>query len=172
MKKLLLAVPWIAAACVQGQTNFPILSTLDGRSFTNVTVSRATPAYIIALYDGGGAKLYFTNLDASVRARFNFDTEKADAFAADEGESKRKIQEKIRADTEAELKAENAVGETQKVEVLLHLGDYKYRISAGNQDVIFLNLPSSVTQFLDAEPSSPPAPAEPTAPKPMSKRAA
>jgi hypothetical protein len=170
MKKFWFAVLWAAAAGVHAQTNFPVLNTLDGRSFTNVTVSSATPAYIIALYDGGGTKLYFTNLEPSVRDMFHFDPEKADSFADGEAASKRKVQANIQAATEAELKAENAVGEIQTVQVLLHLEYYKYRINVGNQDVVFLNLPSSVTQFLDTD-TGVGAKAPSDTPKPQSRRA-
>jgi hypothetical protein len=142
-----------AAQTTATERHFDVLHTLDGRAFTNAVVSSSTPAYLIVLHDGGGQKVYFTNLDDKIRAQYGYDADKAEAFASKDAEKKKQIREALDKQTQAALEAENAVGEARKVEVLRVLGNYKYHIRSddGEADVVFLAMPGSVAEFLGQE---------------------
>lgn len=142
-----------AAAAAQDQKHFDVLHTLDGQAYTNAVVSSRTPAYLIVLYDGGGTKVYFTNLDDRIRSDFGYNASAADAFASKEAEKKKAALEASKKEEQAAFDAENAVGDVQSVEVLGSLGGYKYRIKSdsGEGDVVFMTMPAAVSQFLGQE---------------------
>ena len=84
------------------------LTTLDGRAFSDCTVSRVLPDGICVLFSGGGARLYFTNLTDSVRTEFGYDPERAAEFARAESvreERERKIIETQRLQLMAQQRA-------------------------------------------------------------------
>ena len=60
------------------------LATLDGRSFSDCTISRVYPDSLCVLFSGGGARVYFTNLSEAVRAEFSYDRQRAEEFAKSE----------------------------------------------------------------------------------------
>lgn len=83
---LLMLVAGIAAA----QTNdvhFDVLRTVDGQSFTNAVITRATAVYAVILHDGGGQNVAFTNLPVEIRRQFQFNpTNAASEIAHNERE--------------------------------------------------------------------------------------
>ena len=58
--------------------------TIDGKEYKNVTVSRVEPDGIVLITKSGISKIYFTELPKEVRARFNYDPEKAAAYSAEQ----------------------------------------------------------------------------------------
>jgi len=58
--------------------------TIDGKEYKNVTVSRVEPDGIVLITKSGISKVYFTELPKEVRARFNYDPEKAAAYSAEQ----------------------------------------------------------------------------------------
>src|SRR3954452_2421031 len=60
------------------------ITTLDGRTFRDCTVSRVFPDSICVLFSGGGARINFTNLSEMVRTEFAYDEGRAVSFARSE----------------------------------------------------------------------------------------
>jgi len=60
------------------------ITTLDGRTFRDCTVSRVFPDSICVLFSGGGARINFTNLSEIVRTEFAYDENQAAVFARSE----------------------------------------------------------------------------------------
>jgi hypothetical protein len=58
------------------------LTTLDNSTYHDVRVSRVEVDGIIALYSGGGGKIFFTNLPPDVQKKYGYDPAKAGALAA------------------------------------------------------------------------------------------
>src|SRR5581483_4303619 len=78
---LLVAFLFVCATGAQtAERRFDVLRTLDGQAFTNAVVSSSTPAYLVVLYDGGGRKIYFTNLADNLRADYGYDPAQAEAY--------------------------------------------------------------------------------------------
>lgn len=68
-------------------THFARITTLDGKSFEEVTVQKIQPDGLLVEFNlpGGGfgtAKLKFRNLPASVRERYGYEPREAEAFEA------------------------------------------------------------------------------------------
>jgi hypothetical protein len=60
------------------------ITTLDGRTFPECTISRVYPDSICVLFSGGGARINFTNLSETVRMEFAYEEARATAFARSE----------------------------------------------------------------------------------------
>jgi len=58
------------------------LTTLDDNTYHDVRVSRVEADGIIALYSGGGGKIFFTNLPPDLQEKYGYDPAKAAAWAA------------------------------------------------------------------------------------------
>jgi hypothetical protein len=58
------------------------LTTLDNNTYHDIRVSRIEVDGIIALYSGGGGKIFFTNLPPDLQKRYGYDPAKAAALAA------------------------------------------------------------------------------------------
>ena len=99
----------LAAGMAAGQTNdvhFDVLRTVDGHAYTNATITRTTTIFAIVDFDGGGAKIAFTNLPANIQRQFRFDPAKAqaelDLQALRKQEAKNKLEAQIKAKQDAE----------------------------------------------------------------------
>src|SRR5258706_1539039 len=60
------------------------ITTLDGRTYPDCKVSKTFPDSICVLFDGGGARVNFTNLPVKVRSEFGYDPERAATFSKTE----------------------------------------------------------------------------------------
>jgi hypothetical protein len=58
------------------------LTTLDHVTYQDVRVTRVDADGIIALYSGGGGKIFFTNLPPEIQQKYGYDPVKAAALAA------------------------------------------------------------------------------------------
>jgi hypothetical protein len=70
-----------AALTVSAQTNFDVLVCKDA-SYTNATIIRATPAYLVVSHNDGISKVALTNLPDSLQQKYPYDPEKIAAAAA------------------------------------------------------------------------------------------
>jgi hypothetical protein len=61
------------------EVSVPLLE-VGGIAHSNCTVKSSTPAEVIVLYDGGGAKVKMADLPPELRAKFNYDSNAAKAF--------------------------------------------------------------------------------------------
>jgi len=57
------------------------LTTLDGKKYVGVTISRVEPDGIMVTTDDGISKIPFTNLPPEIRAKYGYDPERAATFA-------------------------------------------------------------------------------------------
>jgi hypothetical protein len=78
---------------VSAQTNFAILICKNA-TYTNATIIRETPAYVVVSYSGGLAKVAHTNLPDALQKQFNFDPEKAQATLDAEAQHAKDVQRK------------------------------------------------------------------------------
>jgi thioredoxin 1 len=62
-------------------------STIDGREYKNVTVSRVEPDGIVLKSKSGISKVYFIELPPEVQNRFHYDAGNAAAYSADQAAS-------------------------------------------------------------------------------------
>src|SRR5580765_2061037 len=70
--------------------------TVNGKEYKDATVSRVEPDGIVLRTKSGIFKVYFTELPKEVQQRFNYDSEKAAAYSANQNaalEQARKQQE-------------------------------------------------------------------------------
>lgn len=67
----------LAGAEAPKQGDAITLTTLDGRSFTNATITRIDPIGISLMTDSGIRRLAFTNLQEASRAQFGYDPRRA-----------------------------------------------------------------------------------------------
>lgn len=68
------------AAFLQAET----LATLDGKTYTGVSVTKTTPAAISISHSSGIARIPFDNLSAEIQKKYGYDPARAAAFAAEE----------------------------------------------------------------------------------------
>ena len=57
------------------------ITTLDGKTYPDCQVSKTYPDSICVLFEGGGARVNFTNLPVTVRSEFGYDPERAATFS-------------------------------------------------------------------------------------------
>src|ERR1017187_5869758 len=85
-----------AALTVSAQTNFDVL-VCKNASYTNATITRATPAYLVVMHNAGVEKVALTNLPDTLREKYPYDPDKAAAALAAE---EKKQQDAIKAKEE------------------------------------------------------------------------
>jgi len=93
MMKLIFSIILGIAINATAQTNFDILICKNA-IYTNATIIRETPAYVVVSYSGGLAKVAHTNLPDTLQKQFNFDPEKAQATLEAEAKNARDVQQK------------------------------------------------------------------------------
>jgi len=89
------------------------ITTLDGRAFSNCSISRVYPDSICVLFSGGGARVYFTNLSDVVRTEFSYDPQRAEEFTKSEAarlERERNLIEAQRLQLAAQQRAASTNG--------------------------------------------------------------
>jgi outer membrane protein assembly factor BamB len=98
----------LTAGLVGAQTNelhFDVLHTLDGHSYVNATITRRNATYATVIFDGGGARVAFTNLSTNIQQAFGFDPVRAQAETELENRTKQQSQQLQAAAVSAQLKA-------------------------------------------------------------------
>jgi hypothetical protein len=134
---------FVAGLPVSAQTNFDVLVCNDA-SYTNATIIRATPGYVVVDFNGGIAKVAMTNLPANLQEQYHYDPDKAAAaLAADE---KHRL-EVINAKAEQAKILASLRGTNQMIRVNAVLDSFgKCQTSAGQ--IYLAGLPSSVSEYL------------------------
>jgi len=79
MKKLLFAL-LVAAACSLRADD---LTTVDGKQYIGVTISRAEPDGVVVVTDSGIEKIPFTKLGADIQKKYGYNPAAAAKFAAE-----------------------------------------------------------------------------------------
>jgi hypothetical protein len=80
--KTILALLLAACGIAQAQINFTF-TNLEGRVYSNTTVTSTNAESIVVSWDTGLSRIYFTNLPESVQKRFHYDSANAAAFTAE-----------------------------------------------------------------------------------------
>ena len=69
------------------------LTTKDGKTYKDATVSRVEPDGIVIISKTGIIKLYFKELPKELQEKYGYDAAKAEAYTAAEAEKQRRLQE-------------------------------------------------------------------------------
>lgn len=117
MKSVLLAL--VVALSVAAESPFT-LTTLDGRSFRDCVIVRVHPDALSFRHASGAARVEFAALDPSLRARFGYDAQRAEAhrqaLAAAQAEARARQDKRDRELSEALAVAQRAEVERLRVE--------------------------------------------------------
>jgi hypothetical protein len=156
MKKNLVLLTWLLSVFpLMAQTNFDILFCNDA-IYTNVTIIRRTPAYVVVDHSEGISKVYMSNLPAILQEAFHYNPEDAAQTLAAE----KKKEADLRAATAAQALARqkylaSLAGETEYIRVdsavdQQLMGDLTCVISnsTGSSTVLISGLPNSVVQYI------------------------
>src|ERR1700690_260153 len=73
----------VLATHAQTNLTFDVLTTAK-ENYTNATITRVTPTYVVVDFDGGIAKVALHNLSLDIQKRLGYDPAKAAQFAAAE----------------------------------------------------------------------------------------
>jgi hypothetical protein len=135
---------FLTGLSVSAQTNFDVL-VCNNASYTNATIIRATPGYVVVDFNGGIAKVALTNLPANLQGQYHYDPDKAAAaLAADE---KHRL-EVMNAKAEQAKYRASLRGTNQVIQVDAVLDSFgKCQTSAGQ--IYLAGLPSSVSSYLE-----------------------
>jgi hypothetical protein len=79
----ILCIFYVLMVQAYAQTNFDVLVCANA-SYTNATIVRATPAYVVVDFDGGIAKVCLTNLPPLLQEKYHYDPAAAAKALADE----------------------------------------------------------------------------------------
>jgi len=109
MKTLLVFVALILTSSALLADDF---KTLDGREYKNVSVSRTEPDGITITSTSGIIKLYFSELPPEVRAKYNYDPQKAQEFAAADARQQQLIYQQTQRDRAAIAQQQAAAART------------------------------------------------------------
>ena len=132
MKRLgtLWLVGLMVLTLARGDSNsFPSILTIEGATYSNVTLLRHTPATFTIRHATGIATLPIADLDTNLRAQFGYDPDKADQFSRAESEAEKRSEANARA-TREHL-AEQRAAETERQDWvivgnnLMKKGDFK-----------------------------------------------
>ena len=69
------------------------VTTNDGKTYKNATISRVEPDGIVIISKTGVIKLYFRELPKELQEKYGYDAAKAEAYTAAEAEKQRQLQE-------------------------------------------------------------------------------
>ena len=83
MKTVLFLLAAVLSATAQTKPDWEVFSTLQG-DFTNATVIRTNPAYLVVSHQNGISKVAFTNLSPELQNRYGYDPAKAAAALENE----------------------------------------------------------------------------------------
>ena len=147
---------WKVAARVT-DTNLPVhfdVLVAGGRSYTNATIIRTTPAEAIVNFNQGIARVALSNLPVSYQEKFGYDPAEAARYL----DGEKQLELKNRAAQAAALAAyQNAIaarrGTNRNVRIVQVVGNYGFMKCAavidGEQREIYVrNLPGSVGDYL------------------------
>jgi hypothetical protein len=160
IKLILLAV--LGACSVQAQTNFDMLFCKDA-TYTNATIIRATPAYVVVDHAGGIAKVALTNLPDVLQHFYHYDPVAAAMAVANESNKLAQARSDVLAQKIARQKYLFAlVGKTELITIKSATDQQlpggltcEISSSSGMATVLISGLPDSVIQYVNLKNSIP-----------------
>jgi len=134
---------FIVVLPILAQTNFDVL-VCKNACYTNATIIRATPAYLVVDFNGGLAKVAMTNLPANLQEQYHYDPDKAAAALADDEQHRL---DAINAKTERAKYLASLRGTNQVIRVEAVLDSFgRCQTTAGQ--IYLTGLPPSVSSYL------------------------
>ncbi|HZM03988.1 MAG TPA: hypothetical protein VFC44_13335 [Candidatus Saccharimonadales bacterium] len=135
-----------------GQTNFyPVLRCEDGRCFTNATIDAMTPATVMVAWDGGGEKIFITNLPSWMQHKFHYDEEAAQAYLEAQSARRTAVSQRINSDAAAIAIAKATLGPAQNIRIVKTINTWHVQIGDVNgvvSEAYVHNLPNEVLTFV------------------------
>jgi hypothetical protein len=133
------------------QTNFDVLVCANA-SYTNATIVRATPAYVVVDFDGGIAKVCLTNLPELLQEKYHYDPAAAEKALAAETAREKSARDQVVAQQLAQQKYLASLAgpvETITIQSITdeHLvGSLTCETSSGT--ILISGLPDSVMKYI------------------------
>ena len=84
------------------------LSTTDGKSYTNVTVTKVEPDGLSITHDTGSAKVPFAKLSEALQKKYSYDPVKAEAYAKEQAQRRAELDGILQAAREKEAAQQRA----------------------------------------------------------------
>lgn len=84
------------------------LSTTDGKSYTNVTVTKVEPDGLSITHDTGSAKVPFTKLSEDLQKKHGYDPAKAEAYTKEQAQRRAELDAILQASREKEAALQRA----------------------------------------------------------------
>lgn len=134
----------------QSQTNeirFDVLETAQG-TYTNAHITTHTANWVVVLHDNGGAKVFMTNLPASVQKLLGYDPAKAEAQAKAEADKKKRDDADSLERRKYLASLAGPVQTVRLISVIDAFGQCVIATSNGQQRVYMLGLPAGPKTFL------------------------
>lgn len=149
-----IAILLIGASSAWAQTNFFPLLECRSATYTNVTISHATPAYAILTWSGGSAQVSLGDLPESVQKQYGYDRANAEMFLQKKKDQERATQAEVaKARIAYEKYIAALAGTNQPVWIMSINSDAPYtvctaRTLAGNKEICVKNLPQRTRDFV------------------------
>jgi hypothetical protein len=115
MKNLLLIFFSISAA-VFAQEKLEQITTLEGKTYINCTITKVEPDGLRIMHDNGVGKLFFDNLPSELQIKYNYDPLKAQQFKAEVKQQQAKIVLQNQASQEAVAKKQQLAAQREEIE--------------------------------------------------------
>jgi hypothetical protein len=111
---------------------YPTLTTLDGETITNAEITSHTAMYAIVVWEGGGKKIYFTNLPPAIQQKYHFDPAAGEAAAAAQAQHQAAIANQSSATLAQIAEAQANRGPVQKIHILKVISDTYVQFTGTN----------------------------------------
>lgn len=138
------------------QTNEPTIAILTAGSqcYTNASITRVTPAYVVVTYDGGIVQIALSNLPAEYQQKYGYSPTDAARYLADKKQEERQARAKVLAQQTAyQQSLASLVGTNQPVRIISINANSAFlkctaQTKTGTRDINIRNLPDSVRNFI------------------------
>jgi hypothetical protein len=134
---------FVAALPAAAQTNFEVLACSNA-CYTNATIIRATPGYVVVDFDDGIAKVAMTNLPADLQKQYHYDPDKAAAALTADEQHRLDV---IKTKAEQAKYLASLRGTNQMIRVVAVL-DLFGRCQTSVGQIYLIGLPPSVSTYL------------------------
>jgi hypothetical protein len=155
MKLFFIGILFMIVVRVSAQMDFDVL-VCKNASYTNASIIRVTPAYVVVDYSGGIAEVALTNLPVKLQSQFPYDPASAARFIADENKKTAARAESTAKQAASRIDPTSPIGITQTITVesvtdqQLPSGVICTIVIDDNETVVLLaGLPPSVRQYVE-----------------------
>jgi hypothetical protein len=131
---------------------YPSITTLDGETYNNVEVASHSDSYLILLFDGGGKKVWFTNLPPDIQTKYHFDAVAAAKAQQIADEKRAKANIAGQAALAQAQKAAAWTGPSTRIRIIKNLTANNYEIAThdfGHMVVCIPSLPYERRTFIE-----------------------